>query len=130
MRAGQVVRLPFARGGGGSSSKVFAIEAFDSERRECPHDIGQQPRPFGGRRGTEQLRRRDDLVRSAVEQGVRRAGAMQQNDRCHDEVESGDRDNDQRRELPADASEIQKTEQLHDRLSAAATATSTVGVNT
>ena len=103
-------------------------ELLNAEMRKGAGDRGQQPRPFVHRRCAEQPDRRRQRGRSTVHRQLRPVWPVQQKTRRDDRMQRDDRNNHQRRELPADPAEAGKAEQLHGQPFAVGTA-STCGVN-
>ena len=121
-QAVQVGTIRLLRGGSGARRK-----ACDVQLRKRARDIGEEPFPFGLRRRAQKLDRGCELTVSVADRGIELVGPVDQKACGDDQMNGDDRGDYQRRDLPADPLQIEKTEQLHDQLSAATAFT--VGVN-
>ena len=86
--------------------------AFDPELREGAGNISGQSRPLRCWRGTEQLDGAGKLGMPAVARRFRSIRTLHEECRREDQMNSEDRGDYQRCELPADTSEMEKR-QLH-----------------
>ncbi len=101
-QAMQIGTIGLLRGGSGVRRNIC-----DVQLRKRPRGIGEQPWPFGRRRGGQKLGRGRQLTVSMADHGIELIGPVNQETRCDDQMNGHDRGDHQRRDLPADSLQIE-----------------------